>query len=171
MLHSLQSSFYKEVFLKKFISPEHLQETALSLKKQGKTLVTLNGSFDLLHAGHLEMIYQASKQGDVLFVALNTDRSIQEYKSKHRPIIPLEERMQMIAALQMVAFVTYFDEIDPRAILAKIAPDIHVNGSEYGENCIEAPVVQSLGGTVHVVSLIPGLSTSQILAKIREIPA
>jgi rfaE bifunctional protein nucleotidyltransferase chain/domain len=101
-------------------------------------------------------------------MALNTDRSIKEYKSPLRPIIPLEYRYQMIAALEMVDHVTWFDETDPRKILARIRPDVHVNGAEYGENCIEADVVRSYGGRIHIVSLVPGLSTSQIIKKIVE---
>jgi D-glycero-beta-D-manno-heptose 1-phosphate adenylyltransferase len=74
--------------------------------------------------------------------------------------------MQMMGALAMVSYVTYFDELDPRAILQKIGPDVHVNGAEYGANCIEAEVVKQRGGRVHIVSLVPGLSTSQIIQKI-----
>lgn len=153
---------------RKIIAPASLQERVASLRHSGKTIVTLNGSFDLMHAGHLHMIFEASKMGDILIVALNTDRSIQEYKSPLRPIIPLEYRLQMMAALEFVDFVTWFDETDPRAILEIIRPDIHVNGAEYGQNCIEADVVKSHGGTVHIVTLVPGLSTSQILQKIKK---
>jgi rfaE bifunctional protein nucleotidyltransferase chain/domain len=100
-------------------------------------------------------------------MALNSDRSIQQYKSPLRPIIPLEFRLQMIAALFMVDYVTWFEETDPRNLLAKIKPDVHVNGAEYGENCIEAEVVKAGGGRVHIVSLIAGLSTSKIIEKIK----
>ena len=151
----------------KYIDPDHLDEKAQELKRRGKTLVTLNGSFDLMHAGHLQILYQASLQGDLLIVALNTDRSIQAYKSPERPIIPLEYRLQMMAALEMVDYVTWFDETDPREVLKKIQPHVHVNGAEYGENCIEAETVRSHGGRIHIVGLVPGLSTSQIMQKIK----
>src|SRR5690606_2349043 len=118
-----------------------------------------NGSFDLLHAGHLQILYTAAQAADVLIVALNSDRSIKEYKSPKRPIITLDYRMQMIAALCWVDYVTYFDETDPIALLTKIKPDIHVNGSEYGENCIEAEIVKRYGGRIEIVPLVPGLST------------
>ncbi len=121
-----------------------------------------------MHAGHLHMIFEASKKGDILILALNSDRSIQQYKSPKRPIIPLEYRMQMMSALSFVDYVTWFDETDPCAILSIIKPDVHVNGSEYGENCIEAEIVKSNGGHLHIVPLIPGLSTTQILQKIRD---
>lgn len=158
---------WSEAYKNKIILPTQLPEKVQLLKKQNKKIATLNGSFDLLHAGHLHIIYEASQMGDVLIMALNTDRSIQQYKSKQRPIIPLEYRVQMMAALEFVNFVTWFDELDPRQILSIIQPDVHVNGSEYGKNCIEADIVHHYGGSVHIVSLVPGLSTSAILQKIQ----
>lgn len=168
VLPSLKDRTFSEAVLSKLIPPEQVAEKVAELRALGKTISTLNGSFDLLHAGHLEMIYQASLQADVLLLALNTDRSIQEYKSPLRPIIPLEFRLQMIAALEMVDFATWFDETDPRNLLSQIKPDVHVNGAEYGENCIEAEVVRAGGGRVHVVGLVPGLSTTQVIKKIVE---
>lgn len=153
----------------KIISPERLAEKVRDLRKEQKTIATLNGSFDLMHAGHLHIIYEASLVSDVLIVALNTDRSIQEYKSPLRPIIPLEYRLQMMAAVGFVDYVTWFDETDPRVLLNIIKPDVHVNGAEYGSDCIEAEVVHSNGGKIHIVQLIPGLSTSQILQKLATI--
>lgn len=153
----------------KLIDPEKLPETIRSLRKKCKTIATLNGSFDLLHAGHLEILMEAASVADVLIVALNTDRSIQEYKSPLRPIIPLEQRMKLIAALGCVDFVTWFDETDPRNILQIIQPDVHVNGSEYGADCIESSVVKKHGGKIHIVKLVDGLSTSKIISKIKEL--
>jgi D-glycero-beta-D-manno-heptose 1-phosphate adenylyltransferase len=165
---SRQSNSFAEAMHSKIIEPHQIEHKIAELRALGKTIATLNGSFDLMHAGHLEMIYQASKQADVLVLALNTDRSIKEYKSPLRPIIPLEYRLRMIVALEMVDFVTWFDETDPRHILSRIKPDVHVNGAEYGENCIEADTVRSYGGRIHIISLVPGLSTSQIIKKIVE---
>lgn len=155
-------------YKKKVIEPNQLAKTISNFRSQQKTIATLNGSFDLLHAGHLQIIFEASQVADILIVALNTDNSIRQYKSLKRPIIPLEYRLQMMAALQFVSFVTWFEETDPRQILSIIKPDVHVNGAEYGENCIEAETVKSNGGKIHIVNLIPGLSTSMILKKIKE---
>lgn len=155
----------------KYILPSNLHEKINQIRKSGKTIATLNGSFDLLHAGHLQIIYEASKQADILIVALNTDESIKQYKSALRPIIPLEFRLQMMSALGFVNYVTWFEETDPRRILGIIKPDVHVNGAEYGENCIEADVVKSQGGRIHIVKLVPGLSTTQILKKIAALQA
>jgi len=163
------SKSWKEHSQSKIIPPEALKNHVESLRKKGKTIATLNGSFDLMHAGHLHIIYEASKAADVLIVALNTDRSIQEYKSPLRPIISLEYRLQMMSALGFVSYVTWFDETDPKRILSVIKPDVHVNGAEYGQNCIEAETVKMNGGKVHIVELVPGLSTSEILKKINTI--
>ena len=153
---------------KKLVEPERLEEKIALLRSQGLSLATLNGSFDLLHAGHLFMIHEASKQADVLLVALNSDVSIQRYKSLSRPIIPLCYRLEMMAALEFVDYVTWFEETDPRALLLKVKPDVHVNGAEYGENCIEAETVRSYGGKLHLVRRIPGLATSTIVEKIKQ---
>lgn len=160
-MYKLWSNAYKE----KLISPDQLENKMQELRQPQVKIATLNGSFDLMHAGHLHIIFQASQTADILIVALNTDNSIRSYKGSSRPIIPLEYRMQMMAALEFVDYVTWFDEADPCQLLEKIKPDIHVNGAEWGENCIEAPVVKKYGGKIHIVTLIPGLSTSQILNK------
>lgn len=166
---SLKSKTFAEAIQPKVIEPSQLEERIAALRAEGRSIATLNGSFDLLHAGHLEMIHQASQQADVLIVALNTDASIKQYKSPVRPIIALHYRLQMMAALAMVDYVTWFDETDPRALLQRIKPDVHVNGAEYGEKCIEADVVKAGGGRIHIVSLVPGLSTSAVIKKIVEI--
>ncbi|MDP1880523.1 MAG: adenylyltransferase/cytidyltransferase family protein [Parachlamydiaceae bacterium] len=163
----IPETLWSTVYQKKVIHPDQLITRVGELKQKEKKIVTLNGSFDLLHAGHLQIIYEASLQGDVLILALNSDESIKKYKSPSRPIIPLCYRMEMMAALEFVDYVTYFDETDPRSLLKKIRPHVHVNGTEYGENCIEASTVIEGGGKIHIVNLIPGLSTSSIIAKIK----
>lgn len=157
-----------QYFLEKFIDPKEIEEKAAAIKSRG-TLVTLNGSFDLLHAGHLKILEEAKAQGDFLIVALNTDASIKRYKGKDRPIIPLKFRLQMLSAISFVDYVTYFDEDDPRKILSLIKPSCHVNGIEYGENCIESQTLLEVGAKLHLVHLKPGLSTSNIIGKIKEV--
>ena len=159
---------FSEAVCEKYIEPSDLEKEVAKLRAQGKSIATLNGSFDLMHAGHLEMIYQASLQADILIVALNTDASIQAYKSPLRPIVPLKYRLQMMAACAMVDYVTWFDETNPIELLKKIKPDVHVNGAEYGKDCIEAPTVNSFGGKVHIVNLVEGLSTTALLKKIAK---
>jgi rfaE bifunctional protein nucleotidyltransferase chain/domain len=159
---------WSEACRKKWIKPQDLERKVDELKKENKSIVTLNGSFDLMHAGHLYIIYEAKKQGDVLICALNTDSSIQRYKSKDRPIVPLQFRLELMSALEFVDYVTWFDETDPRKLLSIIRPHVHVNGAEYGANCIEAETVQQYGGKIHLVDRIPGLATSDILKKIQQ---
>jgi rfaE bifunctional protein nucleotidyltransferase chain/domain len=162
---------WSEACKQKWIDPSGLAKKCTQIKSSGKTIATLNGSFDLLHAGHLQIIFEASQTADVLICALNTDRSIQQYKSPERPLIQLNYRLQMMSALEFVDYVTWFDETDPRNILSMIQPDVHVNGAEYGENCIEADTVKSYGGRIHIVKLVPGLSTSAIISKIQSVGA
>jgi len=161
-------SCFDDYFGHKWIDPKEIESKVGTLKTNGQTIATLNGSFDLLHAGHLHMIYQASLQADVLIVALNSDVSIQKYKSPKRPIISLPYRLKMMAAIDFVDYVTSFEETDPCLLLQKIKPQVHVNGPEYGLDCIEAEVVWSNGGRLHIVELLPGLSTSNIIQKIKE---
>lgn len=154
--------------LKKIIEPQHISQKVKEIRSAHQTIATINGSFDLLHAGHLQILFEGSQTADVFIVALNTDASIQKYKSPSRPIIPLKYRLEMMAALEFVDFVTWFDETDPRSILKKIAPDVHVNGSEYGTECIEADTLRSLGTKLYLVERIPSLSTSEIIEKIQQ---
>lgn len=163
------NKIWKEKAREKVIEPGALESTVKALKEQGLRIGTLNGSFDLLHAGHLHIIYEASKQADVLIVALNSDRSIQTYKDHQRPIVPLEYRIEMMTALSFVDYATWFDETTPCALLEKIKPHVHINGWEYGPNCIEADVVKQGGGTLHLVERVEGLSTTTLIHKIRTL--
>jgi len=163
------SHSWKEAYHQKLITPEKIEETVKDIRAKNQTIATLNGSFDLLHAGHLHMIYEASQQADILIVALNSDVSVKKYKSPYRPIITLDDRQQMMAALSFVDYVTSFEETDPKALLQKIKPDVHVNGSEYGQECLEADVVKENGGKIHIVKLVPGLSTTEMIKKIQSL--
>lgn len=158
---------WKEYSQTKIIQPDKLAEFVAHLRTQKKTLATLNGSFDLLHAGHLYMLFEASKKADILIVAVNSDESVRAYKDPCRPIIPLAYRMEMLTALACVDYVTWFDETDPCAILETIHPDVHVNGKEYGEACVEAALIKKYGGRLHLVERIEGLSTSAIVKTIQ----
>ena len=152
----------------RLLSREQLAPLAVSLRAQGRRIVTVNGSFDLLHAGHVHILEEARRQGDLLIVGLNSDASVRGYKGKERPLVPEGERARMLLALRVVDFVHIFDEAEPMPFLAEIKPDVHANGSEYGPDCIEAPLIKKLGGRLHIVEKIPGLSTSNLLAKIRS---
>jgi D-beta-D-heptose 7-phosphate kinase/D-beta-D-heptose 1-phosphate adenosyltransferase len=148
------------------VSREELAGLAAGLRAAGKRIVTVNGSFDVLHAGHLHILREARRQGDVLIVGLNSDRSVKTYKGQDRPYVGESDRAAMLLALKDVDYVHIFDEPLPMPFLEQIKPDVHVNGSEYGADCIEAPTVRANGGRIHVVERVPGLSTSQLVEKI-----
>ena len=139
-----------------------LRGLAATLRAKGRRLVTVNGSFDVLHAGHLHILNEARSQGDVLIVGLNSDASVRSHKGPTRPIISDRGRAEMLLALRVVDYVHIFDEPDPIAFLSELNPDVHVNGAEYGENCIERDVVIRNGGKLHLVDRIPNLSTSAL---------
>lgn len=157
---------WKEYSQKKVVAPTQLKQWADHCRKAGKSIATLNGSFDLLHAGHLYMIYEAAQTADLLLLALNSDASIRAYKGEHRPIISLPYRIEMVTALAFVDNVTWFEETDPRNLIQTVRPDVHVNGVEYGDNCIEADVVKQVGARLHLVDRIPGLATSDVIERI-----
>jgi D-beta-D-heptose 7-phosphate kinase/D-beta-D-heptose 1-phosphate adenosyltransferase len=144
-----------------------LRPAAARLRGQGKRIVTINGSFDVLHAGHLHILEEARRQGDVLIVGLNSDASVRGYKGPGRPIVPEQQRAQMLLALRVVDYVHIFNESDPIAFLSEVRPDVHVNGAEYGQDCVESGVVKDGGGRLHLVGRVAGLSTTDVVGKLR----
>jgi len=139
-------------------------------KKEGKKIVTTNGSFDLFHAGHVELLQKAKSRGDILIVGVNSDKSVKEYKKKPgRPIIPERYRAEVVAAIEYVDYVFLFDDLIPNPWLDKIRPHIHANSAEYGAKCVETEALGLYGGELFLVPKedIP-LSTSIIEAKIRK---
>lgn len=144
--------------------PRHaLGQLATTLRAKGKRIVTINGTFDVLHNGHLHILNEACLRGDVLIVALNSDASVRSYKGPHRPFVPELHRAEMLLALRIVDYVHIFDEPNPIAFLEEVNPDVHVNGAEYGESCIESQTVRRGGGRIHIVDRIPELSTSRLI--------
>ncbi|MBN1156897.1 adenylyltransferase/cytidyltransferase family protein [Candidatus Woesearchaeota archaeon] len=139
------------------------------LKKKKKMIVTCNGSFDIMHIGHVWFLQEAKKQGDILIVGLNSDASVKRYKGPNRPVNKQEQRAEMVAALEMVNFVTIFDELDPRALLEAIKPHVHCNGEEYGKNCMEAETVRKNGGRLHLIKRFGDFSTTEMIKKIKKI--
>lgn len=140
-----------------------------NFQRRGRKIVTINGSFDIVHAGHVSLLDRAKNKGDVLIVLLNSDKSIRSYKGPRRPINPASDRAAVVAALGVVDYITLFDEINPKAILEQIKPDIHCNGSDWGKNCLEREVVERHGGQIAVLKLKPGRSTTGIIGKILKV--
>jgi rfaE bifunctional protein nucleotidyltransferase chain/domain len=140
---------------------------AARLRAQGQRIVTINGAFDLLHAGHLHILREARRQGDVLIVGLNADSTVRASKGPNRPYVSQQDRARLLLALRDVDYVHIFSEPVPMPFLEHIRPDVHVNGSEYGAECIEAATVRAGGGRVHLVDRLPALSTSELVARIQ----
>lgn len=152
--------------MNKIKSQKEIIRLAGFLKKKRKKIVVYNGSFDLLHLGHIKSIKEAKKQGDVLIILLNSDKSVKSYKGPLRPIVSQKERAETLSALSDVDYVVLFEEINPKKILEKIRPDVFCNGSDWGKDCVEAEVVKKYGGRVHVLKWTPGYSTTGLIKKI-----
>ena len=141
------------------------------LRARGRTIAFTNGCFDLVHVGHLESLRQAAAAADELIVALNSDASVRQLKGPGRPILPADARAALIAALRPVSAVTIFDEPTPLETILLIRPDVLVKGSEYADaDIVGAREVVAAGGRVVRVPMVPGWSTSQIIAAIRKLP-
>jgi rfaE bifunctional protein nucleotidyltransferase chain/domain len=153
---------------RRVVTRRQLAPLASKLRGQRKKIVTINGSFDVLHAGHLYILNEARRCGDVLIVGLNSDASVRSYKGPRRPIVSERQRAEMLLAMRIVDYVHIFDEPDPIAFLEQVQPDVHVNGAEYGEACIESETVRRGGGTIHIVDRIPGLSTSNLVEALQR---
>ncbi len=139
-------------------------------RDEGKTIVTTNGTFDIVHIGHIRLLTEAKDQGDVLIVGLNSDKSVKEYKSPKRPIVPQEERAALLAALRCVDLIVIFDEPESLRFVSEMRPDVHVKDSSYGYDLIEAPIVQEYGGKIHLVQKDEH-STTNIIEKVIEVYA
>lgn len=138
--------------------------------RAGKTIVCYNGSFDLLHVGHLRSLQEAKSKGDILIVLLNSDVSVKAYKGPGRPIVPEQERAELLSAIDCVDYIVLFDDLTPIPVLELLKPDIFCNGSDYGANCIERETVERNGGRVAVLSWQSGQSTSDIIRRIKSLP-
>ena len=139
---------------------------AAEQRDAGKTIVTTNGSFDMLHDGHKFLLGEARKHGDVLIVGVNSDVSVKRYKGPDRPIEPEYVRAKKISEFSDAVFI--FDDDDPRGWLKDLRPNVHVNAATYGEDCVEAPVLKEIGAKLVLVPVRPELgSTTENLNKPR----
>lgn len=139
------------------------------LKKQGQTIVTTNGCFDILHIGHLRYLKKAKSFGDVLVVALNSDSSTRALKGESRPINNQNDRAELLSNLNCVDIVVIFDEISPEELLVEIAPDVHTKGADYTiETLPEAKAVMKAGGRIEFIDFVEGKSTTNTIKKISK---
>lgn len=156
---------------RKVLTESSAVRAAAALRKQGRKLVVVSGSFDLLHAGHIALLGKAKRYGDSLMVLLNSDASVRRYKGPGRPIVPERERAQMLANISDVDFVVLFDDINPKRMLGRLKPQIFCNGSDWGKDCIEREIVEKNGGRVKVIPMVGAYSTSDLLRSIRRAEA
>jgi rfaE bifunctional protein nucleotidyltransferase chain/domain len=142
-----------------------LQQTRAS----GDVVVTTNGCFDVLHLGHLRYLQASRQLGDLLVVAVNSDNSVRQLKGENRPLVPEEERAEMLAGLECVDYVVTFSELTPISLLSELKPNIHVKGGDYKlEQLIERDIVEANGGEVIVGLNVPGKSTTNLIQVICE---
>ena len=148
--------------------PRLLEERA-RWRAEGLHTVLTNGCFDLLHAGHIALLEAARSEGDILVVAINSDRSVREIKGPSRPTIPEAERAETLLALEPVNHVTIYDEPTPAELIRALVPDVLVKGADWGEDAIVGREdVEAAGGRVVRIGLLPGRSTTAMVERIRR---
>ncbi|MBI1902641.1 MAG: D-glycero-beta-D-manno-heptose 1-phosphate adenylyltransferase [Planctomycetia bacterium] len=152
----------------KIVGQDDAARLAEAARSQGRKIIFTNGCYDLLHVGHVSCLDEAARQGDLLFVGVNSDRSARNLKGPGRPIRSQAERAAVLAALACVDYVTVFDADTPVDLIAAIRPDVLVKGGDYGsQQAIPGrEFVESYGGRLHIARLVEGVSTTQILRSV-----
>ena len=153
----------------KILSLDELLRVREGLRSDGKRLVFTNGVFDLLHVGHVRYLARARSLGDALAVGINSDRTVRELKGEGRPVINENERAEILSALRHVTYVTIFDDVSPRSLIARLLPDVLVKGGDYGlEEIHGREEVEAAGGKTVSLPFIEGASTSAIIEKMKK---
>jgi rfaE bifunctional protein nucleotidyltransferase chain/domain len=136
-------------------------------RRDGRRVVWTNGCFDLLHVGHVRSLEAAAALGDVLVVGVNSDETVRELKGPGRPIVPAAERAEVVAGLEPVDHVVLFEEPTPEAALDRLRPEVHAKGADYADKPIpERAVVEAYGGTVELLPIVPGVSTTALAERL-----
>lgn len=149
-------------------SLDELKRIADQARRDGKTVVLTNGCFDLLHRGHVHILREAKALGDILIVAINSDRSVKAIKGPSRPVLSESDRTELLAAMEMVDYVALFDEPDPYDLIAAVRPNVLVKGGDWGsDQIVGADIVKRNGGKVAVIPYLKGFSTTEIIERIR----
>ena len=154
----------------KILTSEQLHDALTERRRNGERIVSTNGCFDLLHVGHVRYLEVAHSFGDLLVVGINSDPSVRGLKGEKRPLIPQDERAELLAHLASVDYVTVFDEERPDALIQIVQPSVHVKGGDYDPATLpEAATVRQYGGRIEIVPLVEGRSTTNVIARIREL--
>jgi len=155
--------------IEKILSPDEMLGERQRLRVAGRRLVFTNGVFDLLHVGHVRYLAQARELGDALLVAINSDRTVRELKGPDRPVFDESERAEILAALRHVDYVTVFDDVSPRSLIAKLLPDVLVKGGDYQLDEIHGrEEVEAAGGKVISLPFVDGASTTALIKRMRK---
>lgn len=150
----------------KMVAIAELEWQVRAWRQAGRKIVLANGCFDLLHLGHVSLLEEASHLGDILIVAINSDDGIRKLKGSSRPIIGQKDRARMLSALQCVDSIIIFDDDTPVSLLEKLQPDVLVKGAEYRQqDVIGGDVVAAYGGRVVTLPMLPGFSTTRLIAR------
>lgn len=150
---------------------EEIKKIAEKLRKDGKTIVLANGCFDIIHVGHIRYLKEAKSYGDVLIVAINSDSSVKKLKGPNRPIMPDEERAEIVASLYFVDYVFIFDDTRVDKILLELKPDFQAKGQDYTvETVPERETVESYGGRVIICGDPKNHSSTEIIKKLKSNP-
>ncbi len=153
--------------MNRIVSRDKIAEIVKAARAEGKTVVLANGAFDIFHVGHLRYLRGAREMGDVLVVAINDDESVRALKGKGRPVIGLEDRMAVVAAMEPVDYVVPFGETTVTPIIELIRPDVHAKGADYTEETVpERDVVASYGGRTAIVGDPKDHSSSDLITEI-----
>jgi len=154
----------------KILSRDALKQVIDRLKREGRKIAFTNGCFDILHVGHVRYLREAGKMGDVLVLALNSDASVRAIKGEKRPLVPENERADVVAALEFIDYVTIFDELTPLELIEYLQPDVIIKGGDWTEeNVVGRDAVKRWGGRVAIIPEIPGASTTNIVEKIMKV--
>ena len=156
--------------MKKVLSRRALLERLADLRRARKRIVFTNGCFDLVHPGHVRYLRAAKRLGDILVVAVNGDASVRRLKGAGRPLVRQQDRCEVLAALEMVDYVTVFEEDTPQRLIERLQPDVLVKGGDWTpERIVGAEVVRARGGTVRSLPFARGYSTSALAERIARL--
>lgn len=154
----------------KILTSASLPLTIKTLRRQKKKIVFTNGTFDILHAGHVRYLRQAHSFGNVLVVGVNSDASVRKYKGPGRPINGEKDRLEVLSALSFVDYVILFSEPTPLKLILKIRPEVLAKGSDWGkQSIVGAQEVEGWGGKVRRVRLVQGRSTTNVIQKVLKV--
>jgi D-beta-D-heptose 7-phosphate kinase/D-beta-D-heptose 1-phosphate adenosyltransferase len=153
--------------MKKILERDVLKTILDKLKNEGAKIAFTNGCFDILHVGHVRYLQEAKKTADILVLALNSDSSVRSIKGEKRPLVPEEERAEVLAALECIDFITIFPELTPLELICYLKPDLLIKGGDWPEEkVVGRDEIRQWGGQVAIIPEVAGKSTTNIVEKI-----